>query len=182
MNKEQEKNPLTEKIIEEALRLYEIQAFKFTMDEIAKNLTISKKTIYKYFKTKELLIIECIDVVFQDIYEEHRSIIEEDLEPLKKLKKILAVYPSIYDIENLNMEELNNFPGAIKRIEFHLNSNWETTFQILQQCKALKLVKEIDNNYFRIIMVGVFRSCLQEENHHEVLEKCIEYIFQGILI
>jgi AcrR family transcriptional regulator len=51
-----------QRIIEEASELFEQMGVRSTtMDDIARHLGISKRTIYENFKDKEALLIECID-------------------------------------------------------------------------------------------------------------------------
>lgn len=52
---------LKEKIIEATIEEFNEKNLKFTMDDIAKKLCISKKTIYDLFKNKEALFFEVID-------------------------------------------------------------------------------------------------------------------------
>ena len=47
---------MKETIIQEAINLYRIKGLSFTMNDIAKNLHIAKKTIYRYFDSKESLL------------------------------------------------------------------------------------------------------------------------------
>ena len=44
---------MKEKILEAAIEEFEKKGLKFTMDDIAKNLAISKKTLYAVFQNKE---------------------------------------------------------------------------------------------------------------------------------
>ena len=51
-----------QRIIEEAAKLFGRQGVKsVTMDDLARHLGISKRTIYENFKDKETLLIACID-------------------------------------------------------------------------------------------------------------------------
>ena len=43
---------MKEKILEAAIEEFEKKGLKFTMDDIAKNLAISKKTLYAVFQNK----------------------------------------------------------------------------------------------------------------------------------
>lgn len=54
---------------------------KFTMDEIAAELKVSKKTIYKYFKSKDEIIIE----YFKEIIETDK---EDTLDSMKKASSL----------------------------------------------------------------------------------------------
>jgi len=98
-----------------------------TMDDIACDMCISKKTIYKYFSNKEALIEEGTEVVHQKIHrmmdeivEKNYNAIEENFEMRKKFKEMFQSfdhspayqlkkhYPEIYQkmIEN-ELEDCN---------------------------------------------------------------------------
>jgi AcrR family transcriptional regulator len=117
---------MKEKIIAKANSLFLKLGFKsVTMDDIASEMCMSKKTIYKYFCNKEVLIEESTDVMHKEVYQIINSIIAQnhnaiqenfeirkmfkemfktsDTSPLYQLKKY---YPEIY--EKLMAREINN--------------------------------------------------------------------------
>lgn len=108
---------MKDKIIKKATDMFLKLGFKsVTMDDIAGEMCISKKTIYKYFSNKEALIEEGTEVVHQNIHtmmdkvisENHNAIAENfvlremfkqmfqsfDQSPAYQLKKH---YPEIYE-------------------------------------------------------------------------------------
>lgn len=108
---------MKDKIIKKATDMFLKLGFKsVTMDDIACEMCISKKTIYKYFSNKEKLIEEGTEVVHQKIHsmmegvisQNHNAIAENflmremfkemfqsfDQSPAYQLKKH---YPEIYD-------------------------------------------------------------------------------------
>ncbi|MCZ8144722.1 TetR/AcrR family transcriptional regulator [Flavobacterium sp.] len=108
---------MKEKIIKKATEMFLKLGFKsVTMDDIACEMCISKKTIYKYFSNKEKLIEEGTEVVHQKIHslmdevvaQNHNAIAENfeirkmfkemfqsfDHSPAYQLKKH---YPEIYE-------------------------------------------------------------------------------------
>lgn len=65
---------MKEKIISKAKEMFLKLGFKsITMDDIAGEMCISKKTIYKYFANKELLIEESVKIIHKEV----RQLIEE---------------------------------------------------------------------------------------------------------
>ncbi|PRZ26083.1 TetR/AcrR family transcriptional regulator [Flavobacterium granuli] len=107
---------MKEKIVSKASELFLKLGFKsITMDDIAGEMCISKKTIYKYFCNKEVLIEECTTMVHQELHrivdtitaKDHNAIKENfeikrmfkemfsssDTSPLYQLKKY---YPAMY--------------------------------------------------------------------------------------
>jgi AcrR family transcriptional regulator len=97
---------MKEKIIKKATDMFLKLGFKsVTMDDIACEMCISKKTIYKYFSNKENLIEEGTEVIHQKIH----SLIEENFEMRKMFKEMFQSfdhspayqlkkhYPEIYE-------------------------------------------------------------------------------------
>ena len=116
---------MKEKIIARATDLFLKLGFKsVTMDDIAGEMCISKKTIYKYFCNKELLIAETTEIVHKAIHHSINTIvaknhnaIEENFEIRKMFKEMFKSggtspayqlkkhYPEIYD--NVMAREIN---------------------------------------------------------------------------
>ena len=62
---------MKEKIINKAKEMFLRLGFKsITMDDIASEIGISKKTIYKYFSNKDILIENTIELAFSEVQEE----------------------------------------------------------------------------------------------------------------
>lgn len=87
---------MREQIIITAAELFLNLGFKsITMDDIANKMGISKKTIYKFFSTKEVLIEEAIEKVHEDIDKSINNIfrgkynaIEENFEIRRTFKEL----------------------------------------------------------------------------------------------
>ena len=72
---------MKDKIIAKASNLFIKLGFKsITMDDIACEMCISKKTIYKYFCNKELLIEECTATIHQEIHLVIEDIVSKNLQ------------------------------------------------------------------------------------------------------
>ena len=109
---------MKEKIIAKATDLFLKLGFKsVTMDDIAGEMCISKKTIYKYFCNKEILIEESTSMVHKEVHEiidsivaKNHNAIEENFEIRKMFKEMFKAgdtspvyqlkkhYPEIYDV------------------------------------------------------------------------------------
>jgi TetR/AcrR family transcriptional regulator, biofilm operon repressor len=87
---------MKEKIIAKASELFLKLGFKsVTMDDIAGEMCISKKTIYKYFCNKELLVEESTTLVHKEIHQiidqivaENHNAIQENFEIRKMFKEM----------------------------------------------------------------------------------------------
>jgi hypothetical protein len=137
------------KIIAKATDMFLRLGFKsVTMDDIAREMSISKKTIYKYFENKELLISEGTMMVHQKIHDTIEGIVAQnynairenfeirkmfgemfhsiDQSPVYQLKKH---YPEIYDefmcreAEDCNTVFRQNMEKGIKEGLYRENIN-----------------------------------------------------------
>ena len=74
------------KIIIKTLDLFKKYGVKsVSMDDIASALAVSKKTLYTYFDSKDLLIEETICYIFTEHFKKIDRILEKDLSPLQKI-------------------------------------------------------------------------------------------------
>lgn len=131
---------MKEKIIKKATDMFLKLGFKsVTMDDIACEMCISKKTIYKYFSNKEKLIEEGTEVIHQKIHAlmdevvaKNLNAIEENFEIRKMFKEMFQSfdhspayqlkkhYPEIYEKMMANeIEDCNQMfsQNIIKGIE-----------------------------------------------------------------
>jgi AcrR family transcriptional regulator len=117
---------MKDKIISKATDLFLKLGFKsVTMDDIAGEMCISKKTIYKYFCNKEMLIEESTEMIHKTVHEVINTIaakeynaIEENFEIRKMFKEMFQAtdtsplyqlkkhYPEIYHkVMNRELDE-----------------------------------------------------------------------------
>ena len=67
------------------------------MDDVAKILGMSKKTIYTVFRDKESMFLAMVDYMFDSIKESEQQIVEDDaLSTVEKIRRILGVIPESY--------------------------------------------------------------------------------------
>jgi len=95
--------------------------YKTTMDEIASDLRISKKTIYKYFPSKEMLLNLIIHAVVFTIRKEFRKIIEQDKTSVEKMFMVSKFFISMASKVNFNtlleIKKLGpNFWNTVERL------------------------------------------------------------------
>jgi len=124
---------MKDKIIARATDLFLKLGFKsVTMDDIAGEMCISKKTIYKYFCNKEILIAETTEIVHKAIHQsidtivaKNHNAIEENFQIRKMFKEMFKTgetspayqlkkhYPEIY--EKVMSREINECNAVFKQ-------------------------------------------------------------------
>ena len=117
----------------------------FTLDELANELGISKKTIYKYFKTKECLVIECVLYLLERFSKEIEDLEVSTNDPLEKIiliykrgfEHLKYVKPSfLYGLKR-------HYPRAFEQFEkFKENLVTEIIFKLLIDAKNKGFLKK----------------------------------------
>ena len=121
MNKE-----LKENIMQGTLQAFNQKGLKFTMDDIAKILGISKKTIYQVFRDKEALFLETVDYLFDRIKDSEQKIVEnQEMDTLQKIHTILGVMPECYqDVDFRQLYQLKEkYPEIYHQVEVRLEND-----------------------------------------------------------
>ncbi|RED25155.1 TetR family transcriptional regulator [Flavobacterium cutihirudinis] len=88
---------MKEKIISKASELFLKLGFKsVTMDDIAGEMCISKKTIYKYFCNKEVLIEESTSMVHRQVHEIIDTIVEKNYNSIHENFEIREMFRDMF--------------------------------------------------------------------------------------
>lgn len=88
---------MKDKIISKASELFLKLGFKsVTMDDIAGEMCISKKTIYKYFCNKEILIAESTEIVHKTIHQSIDAIVDKKHNAIKENFEIRKMFKEMF--------------------------------------------------------------------------------------
>lgn len=88
---------MKEKIIATAKDLFLKLGFKsITMDDIAGEMCISKKTIYKYFSNKELLIEESVQVLHTEVNNMINDISSQEFNAIQENFEIRRMFDEMF--------------------------------------------------------------------------------------
>lgn len=181
---------LKDKIIDAVIEEFNEKSLKFTMDDIAKRLGISKRTLYSIVQDKEALFIEMMDTVFIAIKESEREIVaNQSLDILEKLKKILIVVPERY--KTIDFRQLyglkSKFPRIYAKIEDRLETDWDATFKIMEQAMEEGKIRRISLPVFQAIFTGTIeyylsRSVLIDSKiaYEDAINQMLDILINGI--
>ena len=88
---------MREKIMSKASDLFMKLGFKsVTMDDIAGEMGISKKTIYKFFSNKEILIEEITGLIHSEIHEIINQIVAQDYNAIEENYQIRKMFKEMF--------------------------------------------------------------------------------------
>lgn len=157
---------------------------EFTLDELASTLKISKKTIYKYFKSKEKMIEAIIDEIFVFTKTRQKEILDSDLLITEKIRELLFVLPP--KIELLSSENIRHlriyYPRLYQKVDKLYNEDWNNTFSLMEKAKELGLMREFHFDLFRTLYVtGVLYDYKSQVSYENRLRNIIDILFEGVL-
>jgi AcrR family transcriptional regulator len=182
---------LKEKIIDAVIEEFNEKGLKFTMDDIAKHMGISKRTLYTVVQDKEALFLEAVDTVFTAIKQSEKEIVEDtSLELLEKLKRILIVMPERY--RTIDFRQLyglkSKFPRIYAKIETRLETDWEATFLIMEQAMEAGKIRKISLPVFQAMFTGTIeyylsRSVLldSEITYVDAVNEMLDILIHGVI-
>jgi AcrR family transcriptional regulator len=189
-------------ILEESRKLFFQKGYRnVTVDEIASAMSISKKTIYKHFKSKKEILEKTFDLYKENITKDINQILENmDLSFPEKLKKVLS---SI----GLHLGGMNAL--LFKDIQEYVPDLWEKIKTYKQEAAYLRFNKLIDEGrkngcikkgINRAVAVALYASAIEhlldpafiknlpDELNNEipplaidVFDNAIKIIYEGIL-
>jgi len=88
---------MKDKIINKAKEMFLRLGFKsITMDDIACEMCISKKTIYKYFSNKDILIEESIQMVHKEVHETIDKIVSKNFNAIEENFEIKRMFKEMF--------------------------------------------------------------------------------------
>jgi AcrR family transcriptional regulator len=119
------------------------KGIKFTMDDLAGRLGISKRTLYEHFSSKVEILETIIESTIKEFDDKTDAIIQNpDLTLLEKIKSAIIVVPKydeFYDLQILEQMK-KYYPKQWERIN-HSLSEWEPLKKLLEQGIEQGLIK-----------------------------------------
>lgn len=181
---------LKQSILEGTLEAFNRKGMKFTMDDIAGTLNISKKTIYTVFKDKESLLLCMVDYLFDGIKESEESVLaDESLDTLEKIKKILSVMPESY--KGIDFRQLyilkDKYPSLYKKLEQRLENGWENTLMLLEQGQREGIIRKVHLPIVKLMLEASLEQFFQRDilvqnriSYVEALDEVVGILVEGI--
>lgn len=191
-NKQDQSNEEKLKIIRFVREQYFKYGFyKTSMSSIAAEMQISKKTIYKYFPSKEDLIeavvldfMGFVSGIIQDIFSQRKDAISK----VAGFIELLGTVSSKINEPFLKDMRLH-MPGLWRRIdEFRTNKMNTEIAKLIMQGKKEKLFIDYPNEIIMTMFVASIRSIVNPEfllnnkfSYEQAARICIDIMFNGIL-
>jgi len=161
------------------------------MDEISRELQISKKTIYKFFPSKEKLVEEITNVMMDDSICEIDSIIDSEGNVVMKFVRLLNYY----------MNNVSRFSSRWYRdLQLHTPHIWQLIHKLreekiyraarrlLEQGKREKFIEHFPSEIIVAAFIATFREIMNPEfilankfSMQQALKYTFDFLLNGIL-
>jgi AcrR family transcriptional regulator len=183
---------LQEVILEGTIAVYREKGIHFTMDDLARHLGMSKKTIYTVFREKDELLLTLVDYMFNSIKKSEQKILEDpSLSTIDKIHKILGVIPDGY--KNIDFRELSilrdRFPKIYEQLQNRLETDWEGTIALLEQGMEEGVIRKFPIPILKMMLEASLEQFFQRDilkannlTYREGLEEVVNILVNGITV
>ena len=165
--------------------------YKITMDNLAAGLKVSKKTIYKYFGSKEVLIESIVESIKNEVsgnLDNIRKSNDNAILKLINLNKLLS--KMLIELDDRWINDLRiHFPSLWKEIDEFRTKRLNGTFStIINEGQKGKLIKNIPAEMIVMIFLSTLRGVINNEfllnskfSYKDAIETSLKILFTGIL-
>lgn len=181
-----------EKILEATIKVFNKKGMKFTMDDIAAELSMSKKTIYTVFRDKESMFLQMVDYCFDKIKESEAAILNDaSLSTVEKIRAILGVLPDGYsDIDFRQLYILKEkFPTIYRKMEERLETGWEGTIQLLKDGMKEGVIRPVNVVIIKTMLEATIEQFFQRDilianqiSYKDALDESVRILVDGITV
>ncbi len=174
------------RVIDAATGLFQQEGLKFTMQEVADALRISKKTIYTVYPSKEALLLDMVDDLFADIHWAKRERMEAPGPIEDRIRAVIVALPARYQALDFRLlDDLDEkYPSVGRRVRQHLETNWEPTIALLEEGIAQGKIRPVSIPVLRQMITfsieGFLSGSPGDVSYRETLDAMMDIIMNGI--
>lgn len=179
------------KVLEAVIELFNQQGLKFTMDNIASHVGMSKKTIYVLFKDKEDLLYQMVDYFFSSIKESEQAVLDDSsLSTPDKVRALLGAMPDRYQSIDLNQLYIlkDKYPAIYAHLQERLETDWEPTIKLLNQGMEEGCLRQFSIPIFKMMLEAAIEQFFQRDilssnniSYIDGLNEVVSIMVDGIL-
>ena len=182
---------LKDRIMEGATTCFKDKGIRFTMDDLAETLGMSKKTIYTVFAGKDELMVALVDHVFASIKSSEEKVLwDKNMNTVEKLRRLMGVFPDAYkDINFQGVYELRErYPEIYELVEERLETGWESTIALLEQGMLEGSIRKISIPIFKMMFEASLEQFFQRDilqrngiSYQQGLTEVVDILIDGII-
>ncbi|MCK4640697.1 MAG: TetR/AcrR family transcriptional regulator [Candidatus Marinimicrobia bacterium] len=136
----------------------------FTIEKLASDLKISKKTIYKYFSTKEEFVEKVLLYNFADLFTKVRNLPEHPEDPLKHILMVLNIILNHVSVIS---------SSSVYEVKLYYPNVWKQVEEFRQD-----LMRNLNDAFMKAQRMGLIRKNLEMSFITEMIMNIVQTIFQ----
>ena len=180
------------RILDGAAKMFDEKGIRFTMDDLARSLGMSKKTIYLVFKDKRSIMTETIDRFFDEAFETEKVILADDSQSItEQLRLIISSVPERYaghDLSQLYVLK-EKYPAVYKHWHKCRDEYWNGADELIkkgiEQGEIRPVSMPILKTLFQSTIEQFFQSDILIKNkiaYKDALKEVASILIDGIII
>lgn len=181
---------IRETIIEASMQYLAKYGCKFSIDDMVKSLDMSKRTFYRYFESKEVLLLALVDLLTEEV-QETMCVISQDekLSTDEKLYRVLTIETNFEKVISFRrIPELEKYyPAVYQYLLERYELDWSVSERLLlkgmeegiYKRQNVELIKNLLQNGMQMLCKGDFLE-RNEMTYQEGLHQVVEIILGGI--
>lgn len=164
---------------------------KISMDEIASELKISKKTIYKHFPSKDFIVNAIVEGLMKSLQGKLEEIFNSNSDSVEKMIRIYQLIGQfLLEVSDRWINDLRiQQPLLWERVdEFRTNKLNRSFSSIIEKGKSEKLIKNYPVDLLVMLLTSLLRGVINNQlilksrfSYHDAIETSLEVLFNGIL-
>lgn len=171
-------------ILKLGCKLFREKGYKDTkVSDITKRLNIGKGSFYFYFSDKKELFLECVPLIFGELFSTGWDDIRKEKNPVKRLelraRTVLPVLHEFCDIIHLSKEAIEDSDPKLKKLgkEILISIRKPLEYDIEKGIQQ-RLFKQVNSKVISMSMIGILESLY----YHQKLDEKItlEQIWSSI--
>ncbi len=180
------------RILDEAARLFDEKGIRFTMDDLARSLAMSKKTIYTVFRTKRSIMTATLDRFFAEAYKEQEKILSDDsLSITDQLRRVIGSVPERYISHDLSQLYIlkDRYPAVYRHWHNCREEYWEVVELLIEKGIRAGMIRPVSmpilKSMFQRTIEQFFQSDILIKNkisYKDALSEVADILIDGITV
>jgi len=182
---------MRDRIIQGYIEELQEKGMKFTMDDLAARIGISKRTLYEQFSSKAEILDEIIEQTFTELDEKTERIISNDkLSLIDKIKGVFTVLPTYFNIFDLRLlDQLKrSYPEQWRKVDAELKDDWKELRMLIEEGIRKDEIRDINVNLVMKLFIDSANSTLDQrffaQNNisvSEALDAIVDVLLYGLV-
>ena len=186
-----EHNELRTRLCAVGMELFRRDGLRFTMQQAAAMMHISKKTIYAVYPSKEALLLDMVDDAFTRIHARKQRILDGPGTLAEKLRAVIIALPEEYTALDLQQMDLldEKYPRVAARVREHLETGGEPTLALLEQAMGEGVIRRVSLPVLQRMISASIEDFLADRaldtqgiSYTDALDEMISILLEGLLV